>query len=261
MNLVDSHTHLYFNDYPDQGEVVKRAINSGVVHMILPGVNSSTIEPVRNLHNLFPLNTSMAVGLHPSDVLPETWEKELSLVAEELEKHCKEYIAIGEVGIDLHWEKDHLLLQQEAFRRQIKMALKYSLPLIIHSRDAFEETHSVLAEFAELPKLVFHSYSGDIEETKKILSLYPEVYFGINGIVTFKKAQIKYVLPYIPDDRLMLETDAPYLSPVPHRGKTNESAFLVNTAQFIADEKNMPLEELAHITSENVSRCFGIKIC
>ena len=261
MNLVDSHTHLYFSEqFPNPSEAVERAVDAGVSMMILPGVNSSTIEPVKKLHSLFPLNTAMAIGLHPSDVRKETMRHELDVITEEANNNRDCYVGIGEIGIDLHWDATTLDFQQQAFKEQLEMAMKLGKPAILHSRDAFDQTHEVLNEgFSQLP-MVFHSYSGDIKETERILSLYPDAYFGINGIVTFKNARIKEVLDVIPHDRLLIETDAPYLAPVPHRGKTNESAFLVDTARFISEYMNLSLEELATITTRNAERLFNIKV-
>lgn len=259
MNLIDSHTHLYFREqFPDASEIVGRAITTGVTHMILPGVNSGTIKPIRELHALFPDNTSMGIGLHPSDVEHETWQNELKVIADELKDNVKDYVAVGEIGIDLHWDTTTLDLQQQAFEQQLNLAKELDLPAILHSRDAFAQTHEVIGkEFEDIP-MVFHSYSGDVSETERIMALYPNVYFGINGIVTFKNAKIKEVLNVIPSDRLLIETDAPYLAPTPHRGKTNESAFLVHTAQFIADYLGVPVEKIASSTTDNTKRLFRI---
>lgn len=260
MNLIDSHTHLYFDDFePSPAEAVERALSQGVVHMILPGVNTSTIEPIKKLHSIFPENTSIAVGLHPSDVKPGTWKEELTEIERELKENRDMYSAVGEVGIDLHWEKDYLDLQQQAFESQCQWAVQLNKPLIIHSRDAFEETFEVLKGVKDLPDIVFHSFSGTPNDVERILNLFPTAHFGINGIVTFKNAKIKEVLPVIPNDRLMIETDAPYLAPTPKRGQRNESAFLVYTAAFIANEKGMSLEELGDLTTDNARRFFKIK--
>lgn len=260
MSLIDSHTHLYFSeDFPNPSEAVQRAIDAGVEHMILPGVNVSTIKPIRELHNMFPDNTSMAIGLHPCDIEPGKWQEELEVIGDELRKNRDEYVAIGETGIDLHWDATHLDLQQQSFEKQLQLALELNIPVIIHSRDGFEATYEVLDSVAGLPEIVFHSFSGNVKDTENILSKFPTAYFGINGIVTFKNAKIKEVLPVIPDDRLMIETDAPYLAPVPKRGSTNESAFLVHTAAFIANEKGMTFERLAELTTSNARRFFRLK--
>lgn len=261
MSLIDSHTHLYFTEqFPNPSEAVRRSIDAGVEHMVLPGVNASTITPVRRLHEQFPENTSMGAGLHPSDVEPGTWLKELEIIEKELREHRDEYVTIGETGIDLHWDKTYLDLQQQSFERQLRLAVDLDFPVIIHSRDAFDATYEVLDGVANLPPIVFHSYSGDVKETEKILGKYNSAYFGINGIVTFKNAKIKEVLPVIPDSKLMIETDAPYLAPVPKRGSINESAFLVHTTAFVANEKNMTFDELAALTTANARLFFHLKV-
>lgn len=259
MSLFDSHTHLYFKDtYDSPEETVKRAIDDGVRYMVFPGVNADTIQPIRELHSKFPENTYMAIGLHPTDVEPGKWKEELDIIFDELRAHRDEYVAIGETGIDLHWDATYLDLQQQAFEKQIQLALELNLPIIIHSRDAFPQTYEVLQSSATTPAMVFHSYSGDPAETEKILSMFPGAYFGINGIVTFKNAKIKDVLPVVPDNQLLIETDAPYLAPVPKRGQTNESAFLVHTAKFIAEQKGLSFEKLADLTTSNAKRFFNI---
>lgn len=259
MKLVDSHTHLYFADsYSNPSEAVRRAIDAGVEMMILPGVNASTIEPVKALHALHPLNTAMAIGLHPSDVDPTAWQQELETIFTELDTHSTDYVAVGETGIDLHWETEHLDLQQRAFDSQARKALTLGKPLIIHSRDAFDPTIEVLTGLPQTPQMVFHSFSGTPADTERILGFFPDACFGINGIVTFKNAKIKEVLPVIPPRQLLIETDAPYLAPTPHRGKTNESAFLIHTAQFVANELGMTLDELAKLTTQNANRLFNL---
>ena len=145
MKLIDSHTHLYFaEDFPDQEAVVKRALDAGVEHMVLPGVNSSTIAPIKKLHAMFPEHTSMTIGLHPSDVAKDTFGEELAIIESELNVSSQEYVAIGEIGIDLHWETHNIDLQQQAFECQLNFAKEFKLPVVIHSRDAFEQTHEVL---------------------------------------------------------------------------------------------------------------------
>lgn len=259
MNLIDSHTHLYFKDsYETPSEVVQRSINSGVIHMIFPGVNFESIEPSKALHSLYPTNTSLAAGLHPTDIKADGWKDELGLIEKELRENRSDYAAVGETGVDLHWDNSLLDLQQQSFERQLKIAIELDLPVIIHSRDAFPQTYEVLSGIKNLPPIVFHSYSGDIDETERILSMFPGAFFGINGIVTFKNSRLKDVLTVIPDDKLLLETDSPYLAPTPKRGMTNESSFLIYTAEFVAKEKKMPVDDLAGMTTENAKRFFRL---
>ena len=261
MRLIDSHTHLYFDDYdPSPESAVERALAAGVVHMVLPGVNRESIEPAKRLHALFPECTSVAVGLHPCDVKAETMEEELDIVVRELDGNPGLYCAVGEVGIDKHWDASTIDLQMQAFDRQARKAIELGLPLIIHSRDGLEETLEVLRGLPSVPEAVLHSFGVSAKDAERVLSEFGEMYFGINGIVTFKKATTKEVLPVVPRSQLLLETDAPYLAPVPHRGKRNESAFMVHTAHFVANELGMSVEELGELPTENACRLFGIKL-
>ena len=259
MNLIDSHTHIYFEEeFPDAIEVVQRAIDAGVTHLVLPGVNVSTIAPMHRLHAHYPHNTSMAIGLHPCDALPSSWKEELEQIGEELFKHPNDYVAIGETGMDLYWDKTHVDIQQQSLECQLGWGVQLNKPIILHCREAFDATIEVLSGVEKRPPVVFHSYSGDVEQTERLLALFPDAYFGINGIVTFKNARLKDVLTLIPLNQMMLETDAPYLAPVPHRGKRNESAFLVNTALFVANHLGKSAEELADITTDNAKRFFSL---
>lgn len=260
MSLVDTHTHIYFPELAGREEMVRRAIEAGVEHMIFPGVDSSTIEPARQLHELFPDNTSLAFGLHPTEVKKDTMDAELEAVEEALRDVGNACVAVGEIGVDLHWDTTTLDEQQQAFERQCKLAVQLELPVIIHSRDAFDETFEVLDSLTEKPAMVFHSFSGGETEVRHILKSYRDAYFGINGVVTFKNSTLKNVVPLIPDDRLLVETDAPYLAPVPKRGLTNESAFVVHTAAFLAGLKNMTFSELSALTTENAKRLFRLPL-
>lgn len=261
MRVVDTHTHIYLSeDFPDGNAVVQRALEAGVVHMVLPCINASTIAPIRKMHSEYPECTSMALGLHPEDVKPGIWNDEIEKIREEIEQNLFDIVAIGEVGIDLYWDKTNLDIQQQAFARQLEWAQNSDLPVIIHSREAFDAIHEVLKDFPDDMRLIFHSYTGDIKETERILSLYKNAWLGINGIVTFKNSTLKEILPAIPLQCLLLETDSPYLAPVPRRGKTNESAYIVHTARFIADSLNMDVEKLADITTQNAADLFRIKL-
>lgn len=260
MRLIDSHTHLYFEDYdPSPEAAVERALAAGVVHMVLPGVNHESIEPAKRLHRLFPDCTSVAVGLHPCDVNGETMEDELRLVEDELEGNPGFYCAVGEVGIDLHWDATTLDKQMEAFDRQARKAIESGLPLIIHSRDGLDATLEVLRGLPRVPQAVLHSFGGSAKDAERVLDEFGEMYFGINGIVTFKKATTKEVLAVVPGRQLLLETDSPYLAPVPHRGKRNESAYMVHTANFVANELGMTADAVGELTTANACRLFGIK--
>lgn len=259
MRLIDSHTHLYFEDYdPSPESAVERALAAGIVHLVLPGVNRDSVVPAKRLHERFPDCTSVAVGLHPCEVKPGTMEEELAVVVRELDENPGLYCAVGEVGIDLHWDATTLDLQMQAFDMQARKALELGLPLIIHSRDGIDATLEVLRGLPKMPQAVLHSFGGSAKDAERVLMEFGDMYFGINGIVTFKKATTKEVLPVVPRCQLLLETDSPYLAPVPERGKRNESAYMVHTARFVANEMGMSVEELGEITTQNACRLFGI---
>lgn len=252
MQLTDTHTHPYYAD--DAAEFVRRAVDAGVTRMILPNVDVDSIGPMNRLAKTFPDNLRMAIGLHPTEV-NENAAENLKTILQELEKKDS-YVAVGEIGIDLYWDKTFRDLQMEMFERQLSVAEAKNLPVIIHCREALDEVLEVLTPFRSL-KRVFHSFGGDIGDVERILASGDESYFGINGIVTFKNSSLRQVVPSIPSDRLLLETDSPYLAPVPHRGKPNESAYLVHIARTVADALNKDIEEVAGITSANSLALFG----
>ncbi len=248
--LVDSHTHLYLPEFDCDGggeAVVKRAIEAGIGRMMFPNVDLSTIEPMKRLHDLFPDRTDMAIGLHPTEVNND-WRNNLRII--ESESRTDSYSAIGEIGIDLYWDKTFRNEQIEVFRRQCILANELNLPVIIHSREGLEEVLGVFKELDKIPVSVFHSFGGSVEDVERIRE-FGDFYFGINGIVTFKNSTLSEVLPVIGIDRILLETDSPYLSPVPKRGKRNESAYLNYTAAYIANIFNMSVEQIGKITTEN----------
>lgn len=257
MIFADTHTHLYLDDFsPENEEVVRRAIACGVEKLIFPNVDLSTIEPMKLLHKSFPQNTFMAMGLHPTEVR-ETWEKDLAETEKELKENISDYVAVGEIGIDLYWDKTFIEEQKEVFRRQAQLAVDLDLPIIIHCREGLKEILDVLREMPVKPKGVFHCFSGDIADVEAIREI-GDYYFGIGGVVTFKKSTLKDVLPTIGIDRILLETDSPYLAPVPHRGGRNESAYIPDIAAFIAKELGMELSEVASRTTNNCDSLFKI---
>ena len=257
MIFADTHTHLYLDDFsPENEEVVRRAIACGVEKLIFPNVDLSTIEPMKRLHRSFPQNTFMAMGLHPTEVR-ENWEKELAEIEKELKENISDYVAVGEIGIDLYWDKTFIEEQKIVFRSQAQFAVDLDLPIIIHCREGLKEILSVLREMPVKPKGVFHCFSGDIADVEAIRKI-GDYYFGIGGVVTFKKSTLKDVLPTIGIDRILLETDSPYLAPVPHRGGRNESAYIPEIAAFIAKELGMELSEVASRTTNNCDSLFKI---
>lgn len=255
--IFDTHTHLYLPEFQqDESPAVARAIEVGVGMMMFPNVDLTTIGPMKELHAKYPDNTFMAMGLHPTEV-KESWHDDLEAVHRELYTNPLDYKAIGEVGIDLYWDKTFRNEQMEVLGRQLDWAVETDLPVIIHCREGLDETLEVLRLFTAPPRCVFHSFGGTKEDVEKILSA-GDNYFGINGIVTFKNSKLREVLPAIPRERLLLETDSPYLAPVPHRGKRNESAYIVNTAQTVADSLGMTFDEICDLTTANAKKFFDI---
>lgn len=253
--IVDTHTHLYLEEFGDGGQdAVQRAIDVGVGLMILPNVDRSTVEPMKRLHNSFPNNTLMAIGHHPTEVDDTPAEAQIDYVVSEL-ANGQHYAAIGEIGIDLYWDATHRVRQMEVFRLQLQLAAQHQLPVIIHCREGLCEVLEVIDSLADVPQCVFHSFGGTTDDVDEIRRR-GDFYFGINGIVTFKNSKLREVLPAIGIDRILLETDAPYLAPVPFRGKRNESAYIIHTAAHIANALGITAEEVAERTTANARQLF-----
>ena len=256
--LIDTHTYLYDDAFDnDRHETVCRAINSGVDMMILPNIDIPSIEKMKALHNEFPENTRMAIGLHPTEV-GDDWEDAIDVIANELSANNAEYVAVGEIGVDLYWEQIREQEQMMAFERQARMASDSSLPIIIHSRNALPQTLEVLRSLPSIPKCIFHSFGGNANDVRQIERTVPDCVFGINGVVTFKNSGLRDVLPTIGIDRILLETDSPYLTPVPYRGKRNESCYLTYIARTIADSLDIDIQKVAEITSATAKNIFRI---
>ncbi|MDE5804658.1 MAG: TatD family hydrolase [Paramuribaculum sp.] len=256
--LIDTHTHLYLPEFDIDGggeAAVRRALDAGVEHMIFPNVDLTSIEPMRLLHAKFPESTSMAMGLHPTEV-GESWRDDLAQVEEELRSHRHDYVAVGEIGIDLYWDKTFAEQQMQVLERQMLWAQEMNLPVIIHCREGLDQTLEVLQGFGS-SRGVMHSFGGTPEDVERIRSVV-DYHFGINGIVTFKNSKLRDTLPAITLDRLLLETDSPYLAPVPHRGKRNESAYIVATASVVAQALGVAPQDVAAATSANARGLFGI---
>ncbi|MDE6311881.1 MAG: TatD family hydrolase [Muribaculaceae bacterium] len=259
--LTDTHTHLYDSAFANEGtngpaDAVRRALNAGVDRLVFPNVDLTTIEPMKRLAAQFPQNITMAIGLHPTEVNPESLEDDIERIQKELSGETN-YVAVGEVGMDLYWSKEYEDAQKQAFDRQCTMAENAGLPVIIHCREALEQTLEVLKSHPNA-RVVFHSFGGSVEDVRKIRALIPDAYFGINGIVTFKNSGLREVLPEIGINRILLETDSPYLAPVPKRGKRNESAYLKYIAECVAGALELTCEEVADRTSKNASEFLGI---
>ncbi len=252
--MIDTHTHIYLPEFDDdRNQVVQRAKEAGVTHLILPNVDVQTIEPLQLCcQQYFPYCTP-AMGLHPTSVNGD-YKQELRKIEKELQ-NADNYCAIGEIGLDCYWDKTFLKEQIEACKIQMRWAYELNLPVIVHIRDAFDEIITLLQETEFPVHGIFHSYSGSGEQAEAISRL-GDFIFGINGIVTFKKSTIRTILPVLGTDRIVLETDAPYLAPVPHRGKRNEPAFLPHICQTIAQITETTPEEIAAITTRTAKKIF-----
>lgn len=257
MDLIDTHTHLYIGEFDaDRAEVVKRAKEKGVKKLLLPNIDSLSIPGMHEMCSLFPGICLPMIGLHPGSV-NKNFEKELEIVYSWINKN--KYVAIGESGIDLYWDKTFREQQLEAFRIQVEWAKQKGLPIVIHARESFSEIFSVLDRLAdENMKGVFHSFTGNEDHVKVIMEY--GFYFGINGIVTYKNSDLIKTLEKIPPERVLLETDSPYLSPVPMRGKRNESSNLTYIAAEIAQVYHNSLEEVALVTTGNACKLFNLDL-
>jgi TatD DNase family protein len=253
MVLTDTHTHLYLDAFDlDRQQVIENALENGIRYMLLPNINSDSAENIINLWLQYPENCFPMMGLHPTSV-KENFKEELDLVAEWHEQ--ERFIAVGEIGIDLYWDKTFQKQQEEAFRFQIDLALKKDLPIVIHSRESFDEIVSILKENKNTGvKGVFHCFTGNIDQANLVIEM--GFMLGIGGVVTFKNSGLAETISKIDLKHLLVETDSPYLAPVPFRGKRNESAYARIIAQKIADIKNTSLSEVAKITTENAIQLF-----
>jgi TatD DNase family protein len=255
MFWIDTHTHLYLEEFDsDRHEMIERAIRAGVNKMLLPNIDSTSSGGMLQLCDAFPKNCYPMMGLHPTSV-KENFEEELKIVDEWLER--KKFIAIGETGIDLYWDNTYQKEQELALIHQIDLAKKYQLPIVIHSRNSFDELFAVLENRAGTDLTgVFHCFTGNLTQAKKIIDM--GFLLGIGGVITFKNSGLDQVVEALNPDHFILETDAPYLAPVPYRGKRNESAYIRIIAEKVAAIKKITLESVAEITTTNARRLFKI---
>ena len=256
MILTDTHTHLYSEEFEhDRNQMIQRAIDAGVSRFFVPSIDSSYTQKMYDLEVQFPSNIFLMMGLHPCYVKPETYQEELAHVETQLAK--RKFYAIGEIGVDLYWDKTTLKIQQEAFQRQIQLAKKYKLAINIHCREAFDEVFEVLeSEKATDLFGIFHCFAGDFGQAKRAIDL--NMKLGIGGVATFKNGKIDQFLNEIDLKHIVLETDSPYLAPVPFRGKRNESSYTKWVAEKLAQIYQLPIEEIAQITTQNSKAIFGI---
>ncbi len=255
MTITDTHTHLYSEEFDiDRNEMMQRAINNGVTRFFIPAIDSNYIQKMYALESNYPNNVFLMMGLHPTHV-KDNYLDELQMVQQELAS--RKFVAIGEIGIDLYWDKTHLKEQQIAFRRQIQLAKKYKLPIVIHCREAFDEIFEILEEEKSADLFgIFHCFSGTYEQALQAISY--NMKLGIGGVVTFKNGKIDQFINQIDLSHIVLETDSPYLAPIPFRGKRNESSYILNVVDKLAALYGLSSEEIAVQTTENSKAIFGI---
>ena len=263
MELIDTHTHLFSSEFDnDRPQVVERAKALGVTKMLLPNIDLSTIDAMLQMCSSFPDNCFPMIGLHPTSV-KEDFQEQLESIETYLKKQT--FIAIGEVGIDLYWDQTFLKQQREAFAFQVDLSRSYSLPLVIHCRESTANERTCFDNIIEVLRNknngssysgVFHSFPGNPEQAQEVIAMGFKL--GINGIVTFKNSKLKEVVSSVALEHLLLETDSPYLTPVPYRGKRNESAYLVHVAQQISEIKNVPLADVAQTITQTSKRLFNL---
>ena len=252
--MIDTHSHIYSEDFDaDRHEVIRRAQDVGVTHIILPNCDSTTLPQLLALEAAYPGYCHAAIGLHPTSI-KEDYNEELALVKSELER--REYLAIGEIGIDLYWDKTFVAEQTRAFKQQLDWALEYQLPVIIHVRDSFRESMDALMPYKNTGLTgVFHSFTGTLEEAREIIA-FGGFKLGINGIVTFKNSGLAAVVEQVDLKHILIETDSPYLTPVPYRGKRNESAYVSLVLDKLASIFKMSAKEVDVITTRNALELF-----
>ncbi|TXE08135.1 TatD family deoxyribonuclease [Gelidibacter salicanalis] len=256
MIITDTHTHLYSDAFDeDRKAMIERALAANVTRFFIPAIDSTYTEAMLQLEADFPEHVHLMTGLHPTSVKEDTYKDELHHVEALLAK--RKFVAVGEIGIDLYWDQTTLEIQKEAFKHQIKLAKQYQLPIVIHCRDAFDEIFEVL-ETEQSNDLfgIFHCFTGTFEQAKRALSF--NMKLGIGGVVTFKNGGIDKFLNEIDLKHIVLETDSPYLSPTPYRGKRNESAYIIKVLEKLSELYQMPAAQIAEITTENSKVIFKL---
>ena len=251
--MIDTHTHLYLDHFKDDiDDVIQRALSVGVEKFYLPSISSKYNESMHDLESKFPDRVFCMIGLHPCYV-DNKFEQEIEFVKERIKS--KKYKAIGEIGIDLFHEKKYFNQQIIAFEEQIKLALEYDLPIVIHSRESFDEIFEVLKKYkSDKLRGIFHCFTGNEDQARKIIDL--NFFLGIGGVVTFKNGKISEFLSSIPLNKIVLETDSPYLAPAPYRGKRNESSYLSIIASKLSEIYNLDVSEISRITQQNSNEIF-----
>ncbi len=260
MKIVDTHTHIYLPEYDeDRDAVMQRAAEAGVELMVLPGVDQNSFGPIKQLHARYPDVTVAAAGIHPTEV-QEAWQAQVDAVERELNEHPDVYKALGEVGIDLYWDSEGRDRQMQALDAQLSLAASRGLPVLFHCREGLKETLDVLRPYASsIPRAVFHCWGGDEGDVAAVRRVLPQAFFGIGGIVTFKKSALPGVLPAIGAEFIVTETDAPWLAPTPNRGKRNEPAYLPAVVNAIAGALGCDAEPLANRLVQNAYTLLGLQ--
>lgn len=256
MELIDTHTHLYAEEFNDDiAEVMQRADSAGIKQFYLPAIDSTTHESMLSLESRYPGKCHAMMGLHPCSV-QNNYKEELEIVKNWLDK--RDFVAIGEIGLDFYWDKTHIEQQYDAFKIQMQWALERGVPIVIHARESLDECIATVKPFADKGLTgIFHCFGGTTVQAKAIIDL--GFYLGIGGVFTFKKANMPEALRDISLNHMVLETDAPYLAPVPYRGKRNESSYVLNIAEAIAKAREISLEEVATVTTNNARKIFKAK--
>ncbi|MDB9849079.1 TatD family hydrolase [Flavobacteriaceae bacterium] len=255
MKIIDTHTHLYLNQFKDDiDKVIQRSIDKGINKFIFPAIDSTHFDDMHDLKNKYPGSIYLMSGLHPVDV-KENYNEELEFVVNSLKGH--DYVAIGEIGIDLYWDETYLKQQQDAFEFQIRLAIKNDLPIVIHCREAFDEIFEILdKENCSKLRGVFHCFTGTLKQANRAINLGFKL--GIGGVVTFKNGGIDKFLSQIDLKHIVLETDSPYLAPVPFRGKRNESSYITYVIDKLSEIYGLPIKEIASVTTKNAEKVFAL---
>ena len=255
MKIIDTHTHLYLNQFKDDiDKVIQRSIDKGINKFIFPAIDSTHFDDMHDLKNKYPGSIYLMSGLHPTNV-KENYKEELEFVVNSLKSHS--YVAIGEIGIDLYWDKTYLKQQQDAFEFQIRLAIKNDLPIVIHCREAFDEIFEILdKENCSKLRGVFHCFTGTLDQANRAINLGFKL--GIGGVVTFKNGGIDKFLSQIDLKHIVVETDSPYLAPVPFRGKRNESSYITYVIDKLSEIYGLPIKKIASETTKNAEKVFAL---
>lgn len=253
--MIDTHSHLFVEEFvEDLSEVILRAQHAGVSHIFMPNIDDTTVDNMLAVCGAYPGYCFPMIGFHPTSVDANAMDKVKRMKEYLVDNHP--FIAVGEVGIDLYWDKTYCLEQQRIFDEQIQWAMEWNLPLVIHCREAFDELLEVMAPYKNTDLSgIFHSFTGTCEDVLRVLD-YRNFMIGINGVVTFKKSTLPEVLQNVPLSRIVVETDSPYLAPAPFRGKRNESSYIIKVVEKLAEVYSLRVDEISQITSKNALKVF-----